>query len=75
MFSFDEELAQQERLREHAAPVYHVGRGGAGNLVEERAKASRQNSTSSTVSTDSERGVRGSMEGAWRKMSRQFSRN
>merc|ERR1719282_488249 len=30
MFSFDEELAQQERLREHAAPVYHIGRGGAG---------------------------------------------
>ncbi|KAL1610161.1 hypothetical protein SLS60_001826 [Paraconiothyrium brasiliense] len=75
MFSFDEELAQQERLREHAAPVYHIGRGGAGNLVEERAKTSRQNSSSSTMSTDSERGVRSSIEGAWHKMSRQFSRN
>ena len=43
MFSFDQELVQQERLREHAAPVYHIGRGGAGNLVEERQKTSRQN--------------------------------
>lgn len=75
MFSFDEELAAQERLREHAAPVYHIGRGGAGNLIEERVKTSRQNSSSSNASTDSERGVRGSIEGAWRKMSRQFSTN
>ncbi|KAF2439643.1 hypothetical protein P171DRAFT_370209 [Karstenula rhodostoma CBS 690.94] len=75
MFSFDEELAAQERLREHAAPVYHIGRGGAGNLVEERVKTSRQNSSSSTASTVSEHGVRGSIEGAWRKMSRQFSNN
>ncbi|KAJ4299127.1 hypothetical protein N0V90_004371 [Kalmusia sp. IMI 367209] len=75
MFSFDEELAQQERLREHAAPVYHIGRGGAGNLVEERQKTSRQNSASSTLSSDSDRRVRGSIEGAWHKMSRQFSRN
>jgi hypothetical protein len=74
MFSFDEELAQQERLREHAAPVYHIGRGGAGNLVEERVKTSRQNSSTSTASADSERGVRGSIEGAWLKVSRQFSR-
>ena len=75
MFSFDEELVQQERLREHAAPVYHIGRGGAGNLVEERQKTSRQNSASSTMSSDSDRRVRSSIEGAWHKMSRQFSRN
>lgn len=75
MFSFDEELAAQERLREHAAPVYHIGRGGAGNLVEERRKTSRQNSASSAASDESERGVRGSIEGAWMKMSRTFSRN
>jgi len=76
MFSFDEELAQQERLRENAAPVYHIGRGGAGNLfgTEERKKTSRQNSASSNMSSDSERRVRGSIEGAWQKVSRQFSR-
>ena len=33
MFSFDEELERQ-RLAE--APIYHVGRGGMGNAVDER---------------------------------------
>ena len=33
MFSFDEELERQ-RLAE--APIYHVGRGGVGNAVDER---------------------------------------
>jgi hypothetical protein len=74
MFSFDEELAQQERLREHAAPVYHVGRGGAGNLVDEMQQ--RKPSTSSSHdSADSDGGVRRSIEGAWHKVSRQFSRS
>ncbi|KAF2871411.1 hypothetical protein BDV95DRAFT_493537 [Massariosphaeria phaeospora] len=75
MFSFDEELAQQERLREHAAPVYHIGRGGAGNAVDEmHPRPQRQGSASSTASSDSENGVRRSIEGAWQKVSRQFSR-
>ena len=30
MFSFDEEL---EREMRRVAPVYHVGRGGAGNMI------------------------------------------
>ena len=76
MFSFDEELAQQERLREHAAPVYHIGRGGAGNLVDEM-QPRRKDSASSTGSSDSERdhGVRRSMESAWARVSKQFSRS
>lgn len=76
MFSFDEELAQQERLREHAAPVYHIGRGGAGNLVDEmHPRVQRANSASSSASCESEKdGVRRSIEGAWHKVSRQFSR-
>ena len=32
IFSFDEELERQLRW-ESVAPVYHVGRGGAGNLI------------------------------------------
>ncbi|KIW27773.1 uncharacterized protein PV07_07481 [Cladophialophora immunda] len=32
IFSFDEELEQQLRWERDAAPVYHVGRGGAGNV-------------------------------------------
>ncbi|KAF1951573.1 hypothetical protein CC80DRAFT_203902 [Byssothecium circinans] len=77
MFSFDEELAQQERLREHAAPVYHIGRGGAGNLFgneEKMGKVQRTNSNSSAGSAESDVGVRKSIEGAWHKVSRQFSR-
>jgi hypothetical protein len=31
IFSFDEELERQRRVLAHAAPVYHFGRGGAGN--------------------------------------------
>lgn len=75
MFSFDEELQQQERLRSQQAPVYHVGRGGAGNLVDEmKPRSQRQNSASSTSSVESEKdGVRRSVESAWHRLSRQFS--
>jgi hypothetical protein len=77
MFSFDEELAQQERLRENAAQVYHIGRGGAGNLIDEmHPRVARQNSASSNLSADSGKdSVRRSVEGAWNRVSRQFSRN
>ncbi|CAI6342464.1 unnamed protein product [Periconia digitata] len=90
MFSFDEELAQQERLRENAAPVYHIGRGGAGNFSgaggagvgDERARMGRVDSNASDVSSGSERessgsaggNVRRSLEGVWGKVSRGFSR-
>jgi hypothetical protein len=75
MFSFDEELQQQERLRSQQAPVYHVGRGGAGNLVDEmKPRSQRQNSASSVSSSGSEKdGVRRSVETAWNRLSRQFS--
>lgn len=33
LFSFDEELASQLQRDQHLAPVYHVGRGGAGNTA------------------------------------------
>lgn len=83
MFSFDEELAQQERMREHAAPVYHIGRGGAGNFhgsgegSEKASRMNRTNSNSSTASSGSDassNGMRRSIEGAWNKVSRGFSR-
>lgn len=75
IFSFDEELAQQERLRSQQAPVYHVGRGGAGNLVDEmKPHSQRQNSHSSQSSVESDKdGVRRSVESAWHRLSRQFS--
>jgi hypothetical protein len=75
MFSFDEELQQQERLRSQQAPVYHVGRGGAGNLVDEmKPRSQRTNSASSTSSNESvKEGVRGSLDHAWRRLSRTIS--
>jgi len=33
IFSFDEELERQLRWERDVAPVYHVGRGGAGNMM------------------------------------------
>jgi len=60
IFSFDEELERQRRLTEHQAPIYHVGRGGAGNLVDEMRPRmeSRSNSTSSSSSSGSEHSAR-----------------
>jgi hypothetical protein len=78
MFSFDEELAQQERLRSQQAPVYHIGRGGAGNLIDEmKPRSQRMNSTSSTSSVESVQSdkdsVRGSVERSGQWLKRQFS--
>lgn len=58
MFSFDEELSQLRRGSEAVAPVYHIGRGGAGNLMDERtrlAKKERMGSVSSEGSGASEK--------------------
>ena len=38
IFSFDEELAKEAKAG--AVPVYHVGRGGQGNAVDEGRRAS-----------------------------------
>lgn len=75
IFSFDEELRQQERLRSQQAPVFHIGRGGAGNLVGEmKPRSQRQNSASSSSSVESDKdGVRRSVDNAWKMLSRQFS--
>ena len=67
MFSFDEELDRQRKMMEHQAPVYHIGRGGAGNLVDEMEEK-RRTSRSSSGSTSSSDSVRHSMEGAWSKV-------
>jgi len=67
MFSFDEELDRQRKMMEHQAPIYHIGRGGAGNLVDEMAEK-RRTSRSSGGSATSSDSVRHSMEGAWNKV-------
>jgi hypothetical protein len=53
MFSFDEEMAR-ERLREdHTAPVFHVGRGGAGNYARNADGLSSDEPRDSTSSNES----------------------
>lgn len=39
IFSFDEELERRRVREETAAPIYHVGRGGAGNVGDSRTSA------------------------------------
>lgn len=71
MFQFDEEMVKK---RETQAPVYHIGRGGAANVVDEsKPRAGRMGSTdsSASVSTEgSEIGARRSLEGAFGKFTR-----
>ncbi|KAL8648314.1 MAG: hypothetical protein Q9226_006050 [Calogaya cf. arnoldii] len=50
MFKFDEEL-ERERRHAEAVPVYHVGRGGLGNLVNEMGSARRDSDASDRSST------------------------
>lgn len=40
IFSFDEELAREQKIMDNAAkaPVYRIGRGGAGNMVNENGQ-------------------------------------
>ncbi|PYH90198.1 hypothetical protein BO71DRAFT_422473 [Aspergillus ellipticus CBS 707.79] len=72
IFSFDEEL---ERGLRRAAPVYHVGRGGAGNMIysdDSSSSLSRKfsvssNSTSSSTGSTRERAMR-SLEKGWGKL-------
>ncbi|KAK3065415.1 hypothetical protein LTS18_009258 [Coniosporium uncinatum] len=76
IFSFDEELEWQRKVMAHQSPVYHVGRGGAGNLVDEMQPSRRRTSSSSGTSDDSAASskARKSIEGAWNRVSRTFSR-
>ena len=53
MFSFDEELAKQNK---DAVPIYHIGRGGQGNAV----KGRRDSDAGSASSRGSEK--RGSLD-------------
>ncbi|KAL2835207.1 hypothetical protein BDW59DRAFT_137323 [Aspergillus cavernicola] len=78
IFSFDEEL---EREMRRAAPVYHVGRGGAGNMMHRNGdkesilsrkySASSRTSAKSNISSTSDRArdmaLRG-LEKGWEKI-------
>ncbi|ETI24912.1 hypothetical protein G647_04282 [Cladophialophora carrionii CBS 160.54] len=81
IFSFDEELERQLRRERDVAPVYHVGRGGAGNLmygasgserkVERRMSDDSGASLASTSSRGSESGAdtfNRSVKKGWKKI-------
>lgn len=53
MFSFDEELQREERIKENMskAPIYHIGRGGAGNAVNEMEPKGGRNGSASSMSS------------------------
>jgi Protein of unknown function (DUF3602) len=65
IFSFDEELERQLSLDRHAAPVYHVGRGGAGNVYgRERLPERRKSSGGDSESQKSDSSIRSADSGA-----------
>jgi len=82
IFSFDEELERQMRQQETMAPVYHVGRGGAGNMIYADSSSTRRQdpeslSARSTSSAESgvdiaTRAVRRSLEKGWAKVADRF---
>ena len=53
-FKFDEELERERRMGE-TVPVYHIGRGGLGNVVGEGRRGSSKGSSGGS-SLGSERG-------------------
>lgn len=75
IFSFDEELERDMR-REEMAPVFHVGRGGAGNMIypaTDTYSLSRKFSGGSSSSTESVTGrakekARRGLERSWSKL-------
>ncbi|GAI97699.1 unnamed protein product [marine sediment metagenome] len=76
IFQFDEELVKR---RESAAPMYHIGRGGAANWVtENKPRTQRMGSSDSSASISSDRSsgssVRRSMEGALGRLQRKLGK-
>ena len=61
IFSFDEELIRDQRAEERQAPVYYIGRGGAGNYSYSRGRnwslEQIRGTRSNSVSTQSSRGT------------------
>ncbi|KAK3714522.1 hypothetical protein LTR37_007828 [Vermiconidia calcicola] len=76
VFQFDEEMVKRRELQ---APVYHIGRGGAANYVDEtqQPRSQRMNSTVSAMSSSSEDSSTGnarrSGESTFSKIARRFS--
>ncbi|CAF9913872.1 MAG: hypothetical protein GOMPHAMPRED_008048 [Gomphillus americanus] len=71
MFSFDEELERARKLESTLAPIYHIGRGGEGNMVHAgRDSGSASMRSGSVSSAESERGFKSNLE----KVKNRFSK-
>lgn len=74
VFQFDEEMARRGASQ---APVYHIGRGGAANWVDERDEAQqdrmRQDSSASSGSVSSESSTGGNVRRTFNSLTRKFS--
>lgn len=62
VFHFDEELEQEQRRLSNAAPVYHVGRGGTGNLVNAKSGGGSERRGSESSGSGSEKASKKSLE-------------
>ncbi|KAF7122197.1 hypothetical protein CNMCM5793_000154 [Aspergillus hiratsukae] len=71
IFSFDEEL---ERELRRAAPVYHVGRGGAGNMIYSDGSGSGSSSSILTRKFSSSSTASGSSTGSATERAREKAR-
>jgi len=82
IFSFDEELKRDEMIKENMskAPIYHIGRGGAGNAVNEMEPKGGLNGSSASTASVSSNGssvssrARRSFGDVFRTLSRTVSR-
>lgn len=73
IFQFDEEMV---KARESATPVYHIGRGGAGNLVNKKSSINsleRKDSTDSSASESERPGAQRQSSGVLSMFSRRSS--
>lgn len=73
IFQFDEEMIKR---RDVQAPVYHIGRGGAANFVDEREEPSpmrRTDSSESSGSLSSDDSTSSQLRGTINKLVRRFS--
>lgn len=71
VFQFDEEMAKRSQPQ---APVYHIGRGGAGNWVDEESVASQERSRQgSTGSAGSDLSTGSNVRRSFGQLTRKFS--
>lgn len=68
IFSFDEELEKLMHVEDTLAPVYHIGRGGEGNVVDDHHTFETQSPSDESISSmDSHFTLKESLERMWNR--------